>query len=186
MTADRCDRHIPANGAACQHLVHGVLLTYNLATARAEQLPDAACTDCYFTYERAGDVDAVWDKMGLHMLYRNCYQEVLVKHVLPTPEEQERGFSLVTHDKYYSVRPLEAPQVGALPKGAFVKLGFFPIPSQHPRDIEKMWVRILRVTSAGMFQGELDNDPKFFDDAILRAGSELEFSADHVLERLEE
>jgi hypothetical protein len=83
---DRCERHIPANGAVCQHLVHGVLLTYNLAAARAEQLPDAACTDCYFTYEREGDVDAVWDKMAPHMLCRNCYQQEA-----PPLSEWQRG-----------------------------------------------------------------------------------------------
>ncbi len=166
-----------ATGAVCQHLVHGELLTYNRSEPRYDGLPDVACTACYGLYAEASDVPKVWAAMAIHLLCSQCYEQTLGNHVLPTPAEQDSGFALVTRKQYYAVRRQPEAMVEHLEKGSFLMLGFSPVPSIHPKSIEKMWVKLDHISDEGLLSGVLDNDPTYFRHDVLSAGSTISLSA---------
>jgi hypothetical protein len=184
MRCDVCENDAPPFGQVCQHLVHGQLLTYNTSARDTDEIPDTACTSCYFRYHEKGDVPDVWEQMRLHTVCARCHDAIMTRNVLPGAHEQWRGYALVSAPQYAAAHPEWRPPRQALRNGDHVKVGFSPIPSRAPVSIEKMWLRITGTTNDGAFIGVLDNDPRHFAPDVLRCGDEVAFQGQSVLDVL--
>lgn len=68
----------------------------------------------------------------------------------------------------------------------YVKLVFYPVKDGQPIDVpaERMWVRVSRMERKDgqvRYAGVLDNDPEVFPEAVLKAGTRVDFGPEHIL-----
>jgi hypothetical protein len=172
-----------AVGFVCEHVAHGAMLTVlaDVPSTR-DPVPDMLCTACGFAPE-AERRDAERDA-NLHVVCARCYREARARNIADfTDGDRARGYALARRAAYDGEwkRPRHLV-IGPVSVGRTLKLGFSPIPSQHPVSLERMWVEITRVLEGGELHGVLANDPQLFASETLKAGDPVVFTEEHVLE----
>jgi hypothetical protein len=172
-----------AVGFVCEHVAHGAMLTVLAdAPSKRDPVPDMLCTACGFALE-AERHDAEREA-NLHVVCARCYREARARNIADfTEADRARGYALARRAAYDGEwkRPRRLT-IGPVSVGRTLKLGFSPIPSQHPISLERMWVEITRVLAGGELHGVLANDPQLFASKTLKAGDPVVFTEEHVLE----